>query len=325
MHLFAQSAEDDAPFEFQDECSFLSSYRDTSRIESRLLLSMANKVSPDMILICSWNNLKYLSVARKSKATRILFMDNQWRKTIKQISGVFLRSFIIAPHFDGVLLPGQRQERFARYLGFKPNQISKNGYSADIVKFLTVKTLPTSRAFLFVGRLVEEKGLDILIQAYERYRTARKNPWSLNIVGNGVLKEGIRPREIPGVRVIDFIQPALLPSQFAASSCFILPSSFEPWGLVIHEAAASGLPIISSDACGASDQFVENAVNGFIFKSKNSSELEDAMIKLHDLSVSEWSTMSSSSRMKAKSISPETWAKSLLELVETLQSSKDSN
>lgn len=322
VHLFVQSNEDDAPFKFQNEFSFLSSLQFVDKIQSKSLLKMVNELDANVILICSWNNLAYLRVARKSGAIRILFMDNQWRRTLKQMSGICMRRIIIWPHFDGVLLPGVRQEIFAKFLGFKPSRIAKMGYSADVVQFLSLNPSPTNRAFLYVGRLVEEKGLDVLLNAYESYRDAREDPWILRIVGNGRLKEEILFRGIPGVYVADFIQPALLPSEFAESSCFILPSLFEPWGLVLHEAAASGLPIISSDACGSSDQFVEEGVNGFVFKSGEVLELVSAMVQVHDLTASEWDLMSRSSRTKAALITPETWSTSLMNLVSVIQKSR---
>jgi glycosyltransferase involved in cell wall biosynthesis len=319
VHLFVQSNKSEAPFEFQTSFPFLSSFKFVDQIKNKTLSRMVGEINPSVILICSWNNSAYLRIARQFRVIRILFMDNQWEKTLKQLLGVFLRRIIIKPHFDGVLLPGARQEVFAKFLGFKPTQIANMGYSADIDRFLKVNPSPINKNFLFVGRLVKEKGVDDLLAGYELYRNARKDPWGLRIVGNGKLKQRILRKSIPGVCVVDFIQPSFLPYEYAGSSCFILPSIFEPWGLVLHEAAASGLPIISSDACGASDEFVEEGVNGFIFKSGKVLDLANAMIKVHDMSVVEWGEMSLSSRTKAKLITPKIWATSIVNLISKIQ------
>jgi glycosyltransferase involved in cell wall biosynthesis len=319
VHLFVHSNENEAPFEFQASFPFLSSFEFVDQINDKTLSRMVGKIDPNVILICSWNNSAYLRIARQFRVIRILFMDNQWEKTLKQLSGVFLRRIIIKPHFDGVLLPGARQEVFAKFLGFKPTQIANMGYSADVDRFLKVNPSPLNRTFLYVGRLIKEKGLDDLLDGYELYRKVRKDPWGLRIVGNGKLKQRILRRSIPGVCVADFIQPSLLPYEYAGSSCFILPSKFEPWGLVLHEAAASGLPIISSDACGSSDEFVEEGVNGFIFKSGKVLELTKAMIQVHDMSDTEWGEMSIFSRTKAGLITPKTWATSLVNLITNIQ------
>ena len=319
VHLFVQSNENEAPFKFQNEFAFLSSFIFVDQVNDKLLFKLVNEVDANVILICSWNNSAYLRIARHFRVIRILFMDNQWRRTLKQMLGVSLRRIIIRPHFDGVLLPGARQEIFAKYLGFKPAQIATMGYSADVNRFLTVKPSPLNRTFLSVGRLVKEKGLDLLLNGYESYRSARKNPWELRIVGSGKLKEELLQRRIPGVYIEEFIQPALLPYEYARSSCFVLASLFEPWGLVLHEAAASGLPIISSDACGSADVFVEHGVNGFVFKSGKVLELTNAMVQVHDRSDSEWEQMSRSSQTKAELITPKTWATSLVNLVSEIQ------
>ena len=129
----------------------------------------------------------------------------------------------------------------AKKYGFKSGleenistQIANKGYSADVDRFLKVNPSPLNRTFLYVGRLIKEKGLDDLLDGYELYRKALKDPWGLRIVGNGKLKQRILRRSIPGVCVADFIQPSLLPYEYAGSSCFILASKFEPWGLVLH-------------------------------------------------------------------------------------------
>jgi glycosyltransferase involved in cell wall biosynthesis len=323
VHLFIHSSDEDAPFFLQSELSFLSSHMFIDKIDRKSILREVNFISPNMILICSWNNLSYLNIARKTNAVKILFMDNQWRGTLKQFIGICLRRFIISPHFDGVLLPGQKQEEFARYLGFTSAQIGRMGYSADIDIFLPANPSQINKTFLYVGRLVEEKGISVLLDAYEGYKKSRQDSWKLRIVGNGILKKKILERGIPGVHVEDFVQPARLPNLYESSSCFILPSLFEPWGLVLHEAAASGLPIISSDVCGASEKFVESDINGFTFRSGDVLELEKAMLRLHDMSTSEWNFMSKSSKTKAQSVTPKAWATSLMGLFERIQKSRE--
>ena len=232
VHLFAQSIENEAPFEFHNELSFLRSFRLVDQFESKLFSEMVSEINPDVILICSWNNRTYLRIARQFRVTRILFMDNQWQNTLKQILGVCLRKIIILPHFDGVLLPGARQEKFAKFLGFKSPQIAKMGYSADVERFASSKPSSENRTFLYVGRLVEEKGVDVLLNGYLTYRKAFENPWGLRIVGNGNLKGEILRRKIPGVFVADFVQPAFLPSLQQAPHVFPLkPTHFYPLGL----------------------------------------------------------------------------------------------
>ncbi len=60
----------------------------------------------------------------------------------------------------------------------------------------------------------------------------------------------------------------VLIKEIQKSGCFILPSIFEPWAVVIHEFACAGLPIIATEVCGATPHFVINGFNGLSIKSK---------------------------------------------------------
>ncbi len=67
---------------------------------------------------------------------------------------------------------------------------------------------------------------------------------------------------------------------YAASDVLVVPSLFEPWGLVINEGMAAGLPVIATEAVGAVDDLVQHGVNGMRVETGNAEELERAMEKL---------------------------------------------
>jgi glycosyltransferase involved in cell wall biosynthesis len=69
----------------------------------------------------------------------------------------------------------------------------------------------------------------------------------------------------------------VLPEAFAASDVFVFPSLGDPYGLVVDEAMASGLPIVASAAAGEIDVRVKNDVNGYIVPPSDSSTLRDRM------------------------------------------------
>lgn len=87
-------------------------------------------------------------------------------------------------------------------------------------------------------------------------------PWELEILDDvGVSTTSGKPTVFfPGFRQIDE-----LPRFYAHAGCFIHPALTEPWGLVVNEALASGLPVIVSDRVGCSRDLVEEGVNGFTF------------------------------------------------------------
>jgi glycosyltransferase involved in cell wall biosynthesis len=113
---------------------------------------------------------------------------------------------------------------------------------------------------------------------------------------------------VPGVEYHGFVQPDALPATFADAGCVVVPSHSEAWGVVIHEAAASRLPIICTSACGASDDLVRNGYNGFVVKTGDAAALATAMKKLSELPRDARAEMGKASYALAGQFSPERWA-----------------
>ncbi|MBE0693277.1 MAG: glycosyltransferase [Aquamicrobium sp.] len=253
----------------------------------------------------------------RGRAVRILAMDNPWRGSLRQWLGVAAAPFHVRPLYDAVYLAGERQAVFARKLGFKESEILYGVLTADTPAMaVAAGREPEHPAFLFLGRLVPVKGLDTLAAAYAAYRGAVQDPWPLRVCGLGPLAELIRP--VPGVEMLGFVQPEALPDEFARSSCLVLPSRSENWGVVIHEAAAAGRPIICSTACGASVSLVRDGFNGFVFAAEDAGALTGALMRMHRASMAERRRMGEASRHLAEQYSPERWARYLLDRIALL-------
>jgi 1,2-diacylglycerol 3-alpha-glucosyltransferase len=98
-----------------------------------------------------------------------------------------------------------------------------------------------------------------------------------------------------------------LPDMYAAATCFILPSSFEPWGLVVNEAMAAGLPIILSDAVGALPDLL-TPENGWSFNHNSVADCVRCLNQLAATSPDQLSQMGASSRQIIQAFTPATWA-----------------
>ena len=120
----------------------------------------------------------------------------------------------------------------------------------------------------------------------------------------------------PGVEYKGFIQPNNLPEQFLNSGCLVLPSTFEPWGLVVHEATSSGLPVIVSDAVGSSVSLVQDGYNGFVVKTGDAKMLAQAFIRVSSLSYLERRSMGNNSYSLSLQFTPKRWAKSVLSAIQ---------
>src|SRR2546423_6858357 len=84
------------------------------------------------------------------------------------------------------------------------------------------------------------------------------------------------------VSEIGFVQPEQMPRVMLEHGVFVLPSRFEPWGVSIAEAQYAGLPVICTEACGASVELVRDRANGLLIPTANSSVLAAAMRWMHE-------------------------------------------
>jgi glycosyltransferase involved in cell wall biosynthesis len=116
-----------------------------------------------------------------------------------------------------------------------------------------------------------------------------------------------------GIRVEGFVQPDQLSEILASAGCLVLPSIFEPWALVVHEAASAGLLVLASENVGAAVHLVQDNYNGFIFDGRDEKELSALMSHVSGLSDARLDAMSRSSYLLAKQFSPARWADTLLE------------
>ncbi len=277
--------------------------------------------SPDAILMAfQWKFFEYSRLVRHAKKNGIKVigtMDNTWRGDYKQYLMSFInRTFKILP-FDAIWVPGERAAQYAKRL-FINTEIWNGLYCADTSIFKsTDKTVrdDEKKIFLFAGRLVKEKGLLDLISAYQQYRSSVSDPWELLCVGEGPLKPLLQKEE--GIVCLGFKQPFELAEIMKTSNVFILPSLFEPWGVVIHEAALSGLPILCSDACGASDELVRSGFNGYIFKSGGIKQLE-YYLETTTRQVAKLEIMGNNSVTLAERYTTNLWASLLIKGIDRL-------
>lgn len=127
---------------------------------------------------------------------------------------------------------------------------------------------------LFASKLSERKGCADLLEAYISLKA--ENPKAgLVIVGTGELEQTLRTRAAStrDVFFLGFKNQTEMPEMFGMSDVFVLPSRNEPWGLIINEAMACGLPIVASAEIGAVTDLVRSGENGLLFEAGNVPEL----------------------------------------------------
>ena len=164
---------------------------------------------------------------------------------------------------------------------------------------------------IYAGRYYTFKGITDLWDTFISWQNEEPNDWELWCVGTGTEV----PVQHPKIKHLGFIQPENFSPVIENGGVFILPSHFEPWGVVLHEFAAASFPLIASDAVGAGTAFIKEADNGFIFKSGDKGELKKILKKISSLKDEDLLKMGAKSREKALSTTPEKWAETLMNTI----------
>lgn len=213
-----------------------------------------------------------------------------WRPGIKRIL------YPLVFRLPRLFLPGgSRQAAYFRNYGVSEDRIRIAHMTVDIATMssyydnFTPQRRKDVRAkfllkeeqvvFLFVGRLESHKGIRELLDAYRVLRERLGSACALVIAGNGVCRPEVEraAQEMPDVVVAGRVTGTDLMDIYASMDVFVLPSLIEPWGLVVNEAMAFGLPVIASDAVGCVDDLVKPGITGTIVPAGNSAALADAM------------------------------------------------
>ena len=151
-------------------------------------------------------------------------------------------------------------------------------YHTDVQSSLLAKKI------ISIGRYVYEKGNDLLLEAWSKVEKQRTD-WSLDIYGMGnrepyerqMAQLGIDPQRC---HLHGFLKD--VNNEYLSSSIFVLPSRFEGFGLVMIEAMASGLPVLSFDCENGPRSIIADGVNGFLVPPFNVDMLSEKMMLLMD-------------------------------------------
>lgn len=286
------------------------------------ILSMAQRLKPSLVYVSGWMDDDYLKVAARLKQTGIPVVagsDTQWKGTFRHYAASLTARFSFRNCFSHIWVAGPYQYEYARRLGFRPDQVLFNTLSADLelfsqgAKFLDDKAPDYPQRFLYVGNFRKVKGTDILASAYREYREKYHGTWQLCCIGSGEMRHELENQE--GIEVNDFLPQDQLMPFIRRSGAFILPSRYDQWGVVVHEFAAAGMPLLVTDRVGSHTTFLINKFNGYLVKAGSSSDLAAKMDMLARTGLPGLIMMGRRSATLASRITPEIAAASLMSVM----------
>ena len=243
---------------------------------ARALREALGRDRPDAVAIVGYarpESMAALAWAEREGRPTILMSESQaidhprawWKEAIKRRR---------VRRFSAALVGGPRHRDYLVALGMPAHRIALGYNAVDNAHYARLADaarrtpgaragLPSRPYFLAVNRFVPEKNLPRLVRAFARYRRAADPAaaWDLALCGDGPGAAEVEAAAIAGgvagaVHRPGFLQADELSRWYAFASAFVHPSLMEPWGLVVNEAAACGLPLLVSDRAGCVETLV---------------------------------------------------------------------
>lgn len=262
----------------------------------RALFSTFREFDPDVLNVTGYSDWAQvlLMLHARSRGIKVIMSSESsaqdhvrsgWKEKLKRR---------IVSYADAFFCFGKSSAGYLESLGVPPSRIAVQNAAVideDTIRqrYAAAKKVNGTaidaqrRKFIYVGRLAPEKNLLLLVQAF--ISLGRRNPdhsWELLLVGEGPMRQEleavVKEANMAGhIRLEGGCPWYEVPGWLATSDVLILPSTSEPWGLVVNEAMVCGMPVIVSRACGCADDLVQEGTNGFLFQPSAQHELETAM------------------------------------------------
>jgi glycosyltransferase involved in cell wall biosynthesis len=225
-----------APASQKDIGNRLSAFQKLVKEASITHIALAGYGRPEYILMALWARLagKHVTLFAESwyPAT------SAWRDRLK---GLLVSTLAQSFFVSGV----RAKQHFQLNLGISPKRIA-TGYSVVDNGHFAPKLSDNSadKIILCVARFAPEKNLKLLVASFAA-SSLQQRGFSLKLVGGGPLRSELEElaKRYPWLILQNWVGYSELPSLYASAQSFILPSLFEPWGLVVNEALAAELPV----------------------------------------------------------------------------------
>jgi glycosyltransferase involved in cell wall biosynthesis len=304
---------------------------------SRAIRRALDRDRPDAVATAGYfrpETAAALAWARRHGRPALLMSESQaidhhrswWKETLKSWRvRRFSAALVGGPrHRDYLCSLGMPRDRIT--LGYNAVDNAALAHAADAARRDRMGRwgLPVAPYFLAVSRFVSEKNLPRLIAAFASYRRncGDAPAWDLALCGSGAAADEVeravaasgcaRAIHRPG-----FLQADELPRWYAFASAFVHPSLLEPWGLVVNEAAACGLPLLVSDRAGCVDTLVPlgppAAATGARFDARNQDEITARLQWIANLPETERRGLGRRAAEQVADWGPERFAQGLLE------------
>ena len=270
------------------------------------VLNLTGYYDPAQLIMLIVAKLMGIRVIMQNESTAADHARGGWKEIFKRF---------IFRLCNGFFCFGSQSAQYLLQLGVRPEQIllRKNAVDNKTIRDAYLQALYSRKAeqeqlqlqpfnFIFVGRLIEVKNLKALINAFAQAQQKLvapvvepipggsgsglpdrpTNQWGLILLGDGPLQPLLQTQInslglSDGVHILPGRPWFKVPDVLALADVLVLPSRSEPWGLVVNEAMACGMPVLVSDRCGCVADLVQHGQNGLIIDPDKPEQLIEAL------------------------------------------------
>ncbi|HMV82079.1 MAG TPA: glycosyltransferase family 4 protein [Blastocatellia bacterium] len=270
----------------------------SSLTASASLLEILWRERPDCLLIYGYTLLPQMTALLWAMATRTpyviagdanLYNDaaTGWKRFVKSF---WLK--LVVRRAAALLAVGTANRLFWQSYGARAERIFDARFAVDNEFFARESLARQTEAqrlrqtlglagkvvFLFVGRLVKRKNVDLILRAARQLNDERI---AVVIAGSGEERDALEALAAENSQIVfaGNVAPKELPLFYALADALVLPAGREPWGLVVNEAMACGLAVVAHKHCGAAVDLVD-ADNGAALNGFSVDELAAAMQRI---------------------------------------------
>lgn len=297
-------------------------------VVNRGLRRELTRFAPDVLVVGGWAQPVFwqgILWARRHRIPLVLWVESTARDARSGAGPLEAAKRFAVRSAVGFLVPGRAAAEYVESFGvdpgrieIAPNAVDLSIFADQVSKLRRSQRLELRRAralegcvFVCVSRLSPEKGVDVLVRAFEGV------PGTLVAIGDGPQEAELRASAPPNVRLIGRVERDELPEWYAAADAFVMPSRSETWGMAMNEAAAAGLPIVATEAPGAAYELLQEGVNGFRVPVEDENALREALTRVADDPA--WREAARARTLElARGFTPRAWADALERLVQRL-------
>jgi glycosyltransferase involved in cell wall biosynthesis len=239
-----------------------------------------------VVVVGGWNHLEcYQALAWCRRRGRRFVL---WSET-PLLDGLPVRPLrswlkrLVVRYSEAFAVPGPSAARYLAALGAASDRVHQAPNAVDNA-FWAARPAGAERAstptLLYAGRLAEAKGVDVALRAFAGSRLAGKA--ELLVAGDGPQRAALERLAGRGVRFLGSQDRESLRRLYHSAHLLVFPSRYDPWGLVLNEAACAGLAAVASDGAGGTRDMIRDGANGIVVEAGSVEELRAALDRVAD-------------------------------------------